>query len=256
MRYMLLSLLVCFLMGCHKRHPAGTPVPPKAMQIYLLMGQSNMTGDTSLGIPATSASDSRIHMYKNGTWQIAIEPVNQQSYAGYGPSMAFAFEMIRFNPSTEIGLVNCAVGGSPISSWLPGQEHLETCLAQLAEAKKAGEFAGVIFMQGEADAVLHTETWPSDFNSMIAYLRAKTGSSVPVAYGQIGAIRNADPIYNDFRSQQASVASSSIHMVVTYDLPIMDAYHFTKEAYDELGKRFARAISPYAPLDSGVLGIF
>lgn len=250
MRTALLTVLT-LLAGCSKHlqlplYNTGHTAPTAGVKaVYLLMGQSNMSGAGSNILSCTSATDKRFTMYKNGQWVAGQEPTNQSLSGACDPGAAFAFEMLRINPNQTIGIVNCAVGGTPIVNWDGGSQsyYLRDCMAQMSGALVGGHLAGVVFMQGEADAVASYPDWPQHFMMMVNTLYASYGH-IPIVYGQIGSIRYGDAQYQSFRDAQASVNNGvSIKMVATADLPMMDQYHFDFDGLQELGKRFARAMS-------------
>lgn len=244
-RYLLL-ISSLFLTGCDELYPAlwksDTKTPTGKTQIFLLMGQSNMTGDSTNYPDPPSPTNPHLAMYKNGRWMQAQNPVNQQSYAGYGPSMAFGLEVLKINPSNPVGLINCAVGATRIREWQPGKPYLEDCIAQVEATKSSGTLAGILFMQGEGDAQDFNTDWPQKFLTMVSYLRSKY-PGIRIVYGQVGLMFKGDPKYQAFRDQQASVANgSTLKMITTVDLPMADNFHFVVPgAYDTLGKRFADA---------------
>lgn len=88
------------------------------LQLYLLIGQSNMSGRGSLkGVSPTE--DSRILMLDSlDQWVPAKDPLHfDRSYAGVGPGLSFAQHMLDQNPDDKIGLIPCAWGGSSIDVW-------------------------------------------------------------------------------------------------------------------------------------------
>ena len=97
-------------------------------EIYLLMGQSNMSGRGLLEeLPTQRRTiDPAITVYGNdGAWRIASEPldsatnqidaVSADAAAGVGPGLSFAKALRQRRPDRRIGLIPCAKGGTSIT---------------------------------------------------------------------------------------------------------------------------------------------
>ncbi len=55
---------------------------------------------------------------KNNKWVPAQDPIHfDKTIAGVGLGRSFGIEMAKANPGVNIGLIPCAVGGSPIDAW-------------------------------------------------------------------------------------------------------------------------------------------
>src|SRR3972149_1667175 len=96
---------------------------PCNIDIFLLAGQSNMAGRGRLDeVPAFSPP--AVLMFREGAWRQAQEPLHTDipGSAGIGLGMSFAVELLKVMPDIRVGLVPCAVGGSPLSRWIPGAD--------------------------------------------------------------------------------------------------------------------------------------
>jgi hypothetical protein len=173
---------------------AGEPakLPPKEkMQIYLLMGQSNMAGR---GVPEQEdeTPHSRVLMFEtNDVWIAAVEPVTKDSHKphGVGPGLAFGKAMSERNPDVTIGLVPTAVGGTPLSRWERGGDLYENAVHRAKLAIKDGTLAGVIWHQGESDTGTKEKanSYGTRLAKMISDLRADLGApNVPFVAGELG----------------------------------------------------------------------
>lgn len=144
------------------RLPAGLD----QLDLFLLMGQSNMKGRGAM--PAEPNRDQRIVMMhlKDDAWYIARHPLHlvgsAQTFAGadnagVGPGLAFATAVAAREPKVRVGLIPCAVGGSPISLWQKGAKLYDETVRRAKHAVVAGAPArarlrGALWLQGEADA--------------------------------------------------------------------------------------------------------
>src|SRR5262249_24576757 len=90
--------------------------PREKLQLYLLMGQSNMAGRGELGTEDQTPHPRVLSFSLSNLWELAIEPVTRDrpSGLGVGPGLAFGKAMAERNPEATIGLVPCAVGGTPL----------------------------------------------------------------------------------------------------------------------------------------------
>src|SRR5947207_2306397 len=102
---------------------AATVSPPAkkdSFHIYLLMGQSNMAGRDTRGLAAQTTDPRVLAMTPEGQWVVAKDPIHQKdgrTEPGVGPGISFGLAMIKANPGVIIGLVPCAVGGTPLKRW-------------------------------------------------------------------------------------------------------------------------------------------
>ena len=208
-------------------------------EVFILAGQSNMVGQ---GLPLTlsSPSDSRLLEQTQSGWRVAADPLSETG--GIGPGMTFGLQLLRDQPGVTIGLVMCAVGGTSISQWQPGEAYYEHCAAA---ARAAGApVAGILFLQGETDArrARTAAQWYDQFRTMLVGWRRDFGPRPIFLLGQIGTIDQATfPAQAVVRDAQARAAATlGVCLVRTADLP-NNGVHFTVPAYRVIGARFAVA---------------
>ena len=65
---------------------------------------------------------------KAGEWVPAIDPLHfdKPGIVGVGLGKTFAIQYAAEHPDVVVGLIPCAVGGSPINAWAPGGYHKQT----------------------------------------------------------------------------------------------------------------------------------
>ena|SRR5215207_305188 len=235
------------------------------MRLFILAGQSNMVGWAP--IPDGEKTDPRIYVFgKDYHWRIADHPIedaanqvdmiSENRIAGFGPAMDFALASLDRHPDIVIGLIPCAKNSSAIIQWqkdLSDQSLYGSCIKRVRAASPMGQISGLLFFQGEEDAVdpiqyPQPEPYPGDwtqlFSAFITDFRADLDQpSLPVIYAQLGSnSASADfPNWIIVKEQQASVVLPMMSMIVTDDLHLMDGVHFTTESYRIIGKRFAEA---------------
>ena len=235
------------------------------MALFILAGQSNMSGWAP--VPENEKTDPRIYVFGNDYhWRIAREPVDNpynqvdkislDRAAAFGPSLAFALTMLEHDPDMVIGLIPCAKSSTSIVEWqrnLSDQSLYGSCLKRARAASPMGQLSGVLFYQGEEDAVDPTRypqhdpspsQWSQLFSSFVSAMRTDLDSpDLPIVFAQLGA----DPISVDLpnwvlvKEQQSSIQLPMTAMIITEDLPLMDGLHFTTDSYRTIGKRFADA---------------
>ena len=266
------------LRGVGVPYPTRTPLPTPGLELdeiprdyqgemalFILAGQSNMVGWAPL--PEDQVKDPKIYVFGNDYhWRIAVEPVDDASgqvddvsadpSAGFGPSLAFASAVRSSRPEMVVGLIPCAKSSSAIIEWqrnLSDQSLYGSCLKQARAASPMGHFAGILFFQGETDAVdanLYPQyqpnpmNWSELFSKFVSNLREDLGEpELPVVFAQIGANTSLDdvPNWELVQAQQHSTRLPMSGMIVTDDLPLLDGLHFTAESYRIIGNRFAEA---------------
>ena len=236
------------------------------MQLFILAGQSNMSGRGDLS-QANLKTHPQIFLFGNDyQWHIAKEPVDDPSgqideisldpNAGYSPALPFALALLEHDPNMIIGLIPCAVGGSSIIDWQKNDETTslyESCLTRARIASEMGQIVGLLFFQGETDAMVSSFVpdkklspfqWADHFQQFIQDFRTDLKiPNLPVVFAQLGTQYLPSVFINweIIKSQQASIDIPFTAMIITDDLEIDDSVHFRTASYDVIGTRFADA---------------
>ncbi|MCT7951383.1 sialate O-acetylesterase [Ancylothrix sp. C2] len=232
------------------------------LSLFILAGQSNMSGRGEL-LP--EITDARIVVFGNDyEWHLAAEPVDgatgqidkvsQDFHAGYSPAFSFAKQLLKYNSHHMIGLIPCAKGGSSIAEWqrnLSEKSLYGSCLKRVKLAATKGKISGVLFFQGEADALKPKPNakfppfpgrWAAKFTRFVDDFRGDLSQpDLPVVFAQIGSTKSPKLYINwqEVQRQQEEVNLSSAAMIYTRDLPLKDDVHFTTASYQKIGERFA-----------------
>ena len=227
--------------------PTGKPV-----QLYLMMGQSNMSGRGVVGAEDRT-SHPRVFMFTtNAGWQIATEPVthDKPKLLGVGPGLAFGKAMAEKYPDVIIGLVPCSVGGTPLSRWQKGGDLYSNAVVRAKLAMTRGELKGVIWHQGESDSnKREAKTYGARLSQMIRDLRADLAvPNLPFVAGQLGEFLYTRGSNNVAEVKMVNSAIASLSQAVPHTAFASsekldhkgDMLHFNAEAERELGRRFAR----------------
>jgi hypothetical protein len=219
--------------------------------IYLLMGQSNMAG-RGVVEAEDKPEDPRLLVFnREGKWVVAAEPLHwdKPKIAGVGPGLAFAKAMAAAQPGVTIGLVPCAVGGTPLSRWEHGGDLYKAALARAKAAAATGTLKGILWHQGEGDA--HpplSGTYAQRLQQMIRDLRADLGTpELPVVVGELG------PFLIGKKGSDAQTINDALHATAKA-LPNVacaeatglkhkgDVLHFDAPSQRDFGKRYAAAM--------------
>lgn len=223
------------------------------LKLYLLMGQSNMAGR---GVPEKEdlTPHPRVLMFnQSNRWEVAVEPITRgekKKTPGVGPGLAFAKVMAEKNPDVVIGLVPCAVGGTPLKRWEHGADLYTNAVARAQAAMKVGTLAGILWHQGEGDAGKEetAKSYRQRLSKMIADIRTDLHApNLPFVVGQIGEFNYDRPgnplpfarLVNDslmnLPQQVPITACASAHGLTDKG----DQLHFNAKSQRELGRRYA-----------------
>ena len=226
--------------------------------IFLLIGQSNMSGRGPMDA-VHPLQHAHVQMFRQGEWTKAKEPLHtdQPAAAGIGLGMSFAVEIARQNPSFTVGLVPCAVGSSLLDSWMPGSPNYVAAVATTREAMKSGKLGGILWHQGEQDALSATDsaTYAARLAVMVETLRKDLNApNVPFIAGELGAFLKDHPGCKDNFGTVNEQLRSLLGQVPGYRLVTVDGLidkgdhtHFSSPALRELGKRYAKEFSKKEP---------
>ncbi len=217
---------------------------PGNMQLFLLIGQSNMAGRGAVE-PSDKATDPRIFMLtKEQQWVPAKDPVHfDKPVAGVGLCSEFARQMVAANPKIKVGLIPCAVGGTSLDQWKAGGSLYNNAIARAREAMKHGTLAGILWHQGESDCESgKVATYGERFAAMIGQLRKDLqAENVPVIMGELGQFKPSGKAFNAAlpevirRVPLCALATSE-------DLTDKgDKTHFDSPSLRIFGKRYAEA---------------
>ena len=235
-----------------------TSLPAKEnFHLFLLVGQSNMAGRGTV-TPADKIPHPRVLVLdKTGAWVPAVDPLHfdKPAAVGVGLGRTFAAAIAEANPGVTIGLIPCAVGGSPIDAWKPGifydatKSHPWDDAMQRAKlALQAGKLKGILWHQGESDSsAALAPAYEAKLHDLISRMRSELRApTVPFIVGQLGKF--AESPWNEFKLQ-VDAAHRALPLKVPYTAFVGsdglihrgDKVHFDSDSYREFGRRYAAA---------------
>lgn len=246
-------LIAILLLGCALAAAQPDAVQPKDLDLFLLIGQSNMAGrgtvedQDKVPIPHVYSLDKDLH------WVPAVDPLHfdRPKLIGVGLGRSFARTLLAANPEASIGLIPAALGGSKLSQWEPGGELYTEAVRRARAAMRSGHLRGILWHQGESDTNSEEEarTYRDRFTAFLAALRKDLGAEdVPVVVGQLGEFFEP-PLAAVVNEQLATIPLHIRRTAFVSSAGLTDRgdrIHFNSASYREFGRRYALA---YLSLD-------
>jgi hypothetical protein len=219
--------------------------------LYLLIGQSNMAGRGAPDAESKKVNERILMLDSQNRWVPATDPVHfdKPNAVGVGPAIGFANGMLEKNSKIKIGLIPCAIGGSPIKVWEPRAVYLnkfhpyDDAVSRAQAGMKRGVLKGILWHQGESDndssrAPLYLQKLGALINRLRTDLKQP---AVPFVAGEIGYFIKADHINKVIRQLPMQVSNTAV--VSAKGLTDKgDQLHFDSPSARELGKRYAAAM--------------
>jgi acetyl esterase/lipase len=231
----------------------AAPAPREKFHLYLLAGQSNMSGRGVVEEQDRTPHPRVFSLNAKNEWVPATEPLHfDKKIAGVGPGLAFGKAMAEAEPDVVIGLIPCAVGGSPLSSWQPNAVDkatkttpYDTAIERAKAAMKDGTLKGILWHQGESDC--NEKSAPLYGNLLEKTLgRMRDDLGAPdacIVVGQLGAhIEAKSPWAKVVNQALENFPKRLAHCGFASSEGLKDKgdhTHFDSASQREFGKRFA-----------------
>ena len=233
-------------------------LPPKEhFYLFLLVGQSNMAGRGRLAELDRKPLPKVFSYSQDGRWIPARDPLHfdKPKVVGVGIGRAFAQAVRQADPRCTVGLIPCAVGGSPISTWQPGGFHPSTkthpwddAMRRARAALPAGTLKGILWHQGESDCQPQlAAVYAARLHQLIGRFRKELQHpAVPFLAGQMGQFpeRPWDAAKKQVDAAHRGLSKGVPHTAFVSSQGLThkgDEVHFDARSYRELGRRYARA---------------
>lgn len=227
--------------------------------LWIIAGQSNAAG-YGRG-PVFDPPELGVHILRNDeVWDIADHPLNDTTRSthpnreganpGHSAYLRFAKDL-RAVLGYPIGLVQTALGGSPLSAWNPVENPDAPLYQNLIHCVTlaGGRVRGMVWYQGESDASPSpASTYERRFADFIGRLRSDLKTpNLPIIIAQLN--RYTTPVDVETHrawsivreAQRQAVKLGNIAVVSTLDLPLSDLIHTSPDGNLILGSRKARA---------------
>ena len=201
---------LCALLFANIATAQDVKLPPtEKFHLFLLVGQSNMAGRGTVEAQDRTPHPRVLMLSKADAWVPAIDPLHfDKAAAGVGLGKTFATLYAEAHPGITVGLIPCAVGGSPIDAWKPGEFYKPTnshpwddALRRAHLAQKSGTIAGILWHQGESDSNAKLAPgYEAKLHDLIVRMRKELElPDAPFIAGQMGKF--ADQPWDDARMQ-------------------------------------------------------
>lgn len=186
----------------------------------------------------------------------AVPPADGDRVVGVGCGRTFGRLLRAFAPDVDVGLVPTAVGGTPISAWLPGgidpydkaNHPYDDAIKRARVAQQDGKFVAILWHQGEADASLGTPDYEAKLQRVVENFRRDLGLGVDVPFiaGTLASFHG--DLYPKIEAGVPAIDAALEHLaetmpgfglISTKGLPDRgDGLHFSAEAQHTLGERY------------------
>ena len=238
---------------------AAQDAPPPSKEnfhLFLLVGQSNMAGRGVVEEADKTPHPRVLMLSKDGKWVPAVDPMHfDKAAAGVGLGKTFGHVIADANPGITVGLIPCAVGGSPIDTWKPGVFYAATkshpwddMVKRVQAAQPAGTLKGILWHQGESDSIPElAPAYAGKLHDLVSRLRELVKvPDAPFIAGQMGK-------FSDMPWTPEKVLVDQVHQNLPKNVPDTafvsaeglkhkgDKIHFDSASFRELGKRYAAA---------------
>jgi hypothetical protein len=222
------------------------PAADADFHLYLLIGQSNMAGRGKVELQDKVAVPRVLMLNKANEWVSAVDPISfDKTIAGVSLGRTFGIEMAKANKEVKIGLIPCAVGGTPIRRWQQQGDLYQAALKRAKLAQKDGVIKGILWHQGEGDSGKEetAKIYEAQLHAMIEAWRKDLGNQkIPVIVGELGQFwkRAKHKAVVDAALKALPGKAKHAAWVSAEGLNHKgDGVHFNAAGYRELGKRYA-----------------
>jgi len=239
----ILGLFVFSFLG-RGAHAFSQSEEESPLDIYLLIGQSNMAGRAPIEDEDALEDADILLLNADDQWEQASHPLNQYSTIRKSLSMqrlnigtSFARSIREADPATTIGLVVNAKGGTAIELWGKDTTFYDEAVRRTKAAQAAGgTLRGILWHQGESNS--ESPDYLDKLEQLIDDLREDLDSpDLPFVAGQV-SMAKGDRLVNTLLLQLPERVEST-GCVSSEGMIVFDGAHFDPPSTRELGRRYA-----------------
>ncbi len=228
--------------------------------LWVIAGQSNSAG-YGRG-PYEDAPELGVHVLRNSEhWALAAHPLNESTDTrhpvnreaanpAHSPYLHFA-RLLKRQLGHPIGLVQTALGGSPLQAWNPAEPGGAVLYRNMVHCVElaGGRVKGILWYQGESDANRGpAESYLQRFEQAVNTWREALGDlALPVLTVQLNrhyapTTAEMDRAWSIVREAQRQAARRipGVYVVPTFDLPLSDLIHTSPAGNMLLAERLAQ----------------
>jgi hypothetical protein len=239
------------------------PSSKKDFHVFLLMGQSNMSGGVNIAAGDTQPVPHVLKMLyaregQEPKWAPGAHPLHPRrpnKKKRHGPGLSFAQTYLADNPGVVVGLIPMAWGGRGIAQLDKGTAIYSDAIRHTKAAMQVGTLKGVLWHQGESDTVeqARTDVYEKKLHRLIKDVREDLGDAqLPFVVGNLaefygtGKDHNApdrvariSKIRGILRSLPEKVPHTGFVESTGCSPAARAKVHFNRVSYVLLGKRYA-----------------
>jgi hypothetical protein len=245
------ALLALALAG---RAPAAQPQPSRdeALPVFVLAGQSNMDGAGAVEELPAELKGPQANAFFVRFWGTEFKPLDPAKLGkSFGPEVSFGAEMAKAL-KRPVGMIKLSQGGTSLEEhWNPASQdkrglygRLTGYVKDIQAKQKNVRVAGMIWMQGEADAKYHSKTagqYRDKLEALIDGCRKEFGNED--LFFVCGRMNASGQYEKQVREAQTTVKRKNYAWIDCDDLEKhTDKLHYNSKGQLELGRRFAAAM--------------
>ncbi|BBH22125.1 hypothetical protein Back11_34700 [Paenibacillus baekrokdamisoli] len=226
--------------------------------LWVIAGQSNAAG-YGKG-PIQDPPQLGIHLLRNnGSWDLASHPFNESTASihyenreganpGHSPFLAFG-KMVQQETGSPIGLLQTALGGSPLKAWNPDEDgYLYRNMMQII-ASAGGKVRGILWYQGCSDCnPEESSSYLVRFEKMVQHIRHDLNAvDLPILTVQLNRFTDPASIESNQSwgkvreaQRQAALIIPEVYTVPALDCPLSDGIHNSPAGNMIIGERLAK----------------
>ena len=205
-----------------------------------------MAGRGKIALEDKVAVPRVLMLNKGNEWVSAVDPIHfDKTIAGVSLGRTFGIEMAKADPKVKIGLIPCAVGGTPIRRWQRNGDLYKAALKRAKIAQKDGVIKGILWHQGESDSGEEetAKIYETQLHAMItAWRKDLDGENIPVVVGELGQFFKRAK-FKGTVDAALKVLPSKVKRAAWVSAEGLehkgDVVHFNAAGYREFGKRYA-----------------
>jgi hypothetical protein len=240
------------------------PSSKENFHLFLLMGQSNMSGGVNIAAGDTQPVPHVLKMLyareaNEPKWAPGAHPLHPRrpnKKKRYGLGLSFAQTYVADKPGVVVGLIPMAWGGRGIAQLDKGSEIYGDAIRHAKASMQAGTLKGVLWHQGESDTVeqARTDVYEKKLHRLIKDVREDLGDAkLPFIVGNLaefygtGKDHNApdrvariSEIKGILRSLPEKVPHTGFVESTGCSPAARAKVHFDRKSYVLLGKRYAK----------------
>jgi len=221
---------------------------------FLMAGQSNMVGEAFVSPKDTIPNKRILSINSHNKLIEAKEPLHfyEPNFAGLDCGVSFSKTLISLNipDSISILIIPTAVGGSSIEDWINDNTYRKVKLLtnfknKVEIGKKYGEIKGILWHQGETDAIANSDNYQWNLTKLTKKFRTIVNDKeLPILIGELGSFNENNEKWqkiNDAIHKYIKTDSNSLYIKAQDLTDKGDGLHFDAKSQRILGERFAES---------------